>query len=456
MSLEAISPIDGRYSSKTVGLKSFYSEAALIRYRTLVECEYLIALTEVKKLKIRSLTDKDKKAIRSIYEDLSLDDAKRVKEFEATTNHDVKSVEYFIKEKLKALKLEKYTEWIHFALTSEDVNNLSYALMIQESVRDTIVHSLESIADELSVLAKKYKNLSMLARTHGQAASPTTLGKEMKVFAWRLERQIDMIKSHVMLCKFAGATGNYHAHVAAFPFIDWERFSKAFINRLAALRKVKLLHNPLTTQIESHDTAAELFDAVKRANTILISFNQDMWRYISDAWIVQKPKVGEVGSSTMPHKVNPIDFENSEGNLGIANALLAHFSSKLPVSRLQRDLADSTVFRNIGVAFAHGEVAYGALHKGLGKIAVNEIKIKEDLNVHPEVVAEAIQTILRAEGVAMPYEKLKELTRGKRVTMQDISAFIDALDVTVELKKRLKKITPENYIGLASQLVVNK
>lgn len=450
--LEAISPIDGRYAKKTESLKAYFSEAALIRYRTLVECEYLIALTAEKRLRLPKLSVGGKQVIRDFYEKMTLADAEKVKGFEATTNHDVKSVEYFIKDRLRGVKMEKYLEWVHFALTSEDVNNLSYALMIQEAVRDVIAPSLQNITDTLSQFGRQNKNISMLARTHGQSASPTTLGKEFAVFAFRIERQLKQLQDHVMLAKLSGATGNYHAHMAAFPKIDWQAFSKKFIKGLGALRKVPLEHNPMTTQIESHDTAAELFDIIKRANTILVSFDQDIWRYISDAWIVQKPKAGEVGSSTMPHKVNPIDFENSEGNLGLANALFSHFSAKLPISRLQRDLTDSTVFRNIGVAFAHSLLGYDSLLKGMGKVGVNAEKIKEDLNSHPEVIAEAIQTILRAEGVAMPYEKLKDLTRGKKITIEDIAIFIDGLDVTDKLKVRLKKITPENYIGLASNL----
>ncbi|MFA6050190.1 MAG: adenylosuccinate lyase [Candidatus Paceibacterota bacterium] len=450
--LETISPIDGRYAKQTESLGPYFSEAALIRYRTLVECEYLIALVENKSLKLKQLSSKEKQTIRDLYIKMTIESALKVKEYEATTNHDVKSVEYFIKEKLKGEKMGAYLEWVHFALTSEDVNNLSYALLMQESMRDVIIPELKKVQTEFDGFAKRYAKLPMLARTHGQAASPTTLGKEFKVFAFRLERQIEMLESHSMLTKMSGATGNFHAHIASFPSVDWQKFSKDFVKGLSVLRKTKLAINPLTTQIESHDTVAELFDILKRANIILSSANQDIWRYISDSWIVSKPKAGEVGSSTMPHKVNPIDFENSEGNLGIANALLNHFSSKLPISRLQRDLTDSTVFRNVGVAFAHSLLAYKSLLKGFGKISVNEGRIKEDLNAHPEVVAEAIQTVLRVEGVAMPYEKLKELTRGKKVTMEDISVFIDGLEVGEELKKRLKKITPESYIGLAAKL----
>jgi len=450
--LSAISPIDGRYAGQTLELIPYFSEFALIRYRTLMECEYLIALVENKKLNIKPLSQKEKKIIRGFYENMTLEEAMLVKGYEATTNHDVKSVEYYLKEKLKDAKLVSYIEWVHFALTSEDTNNLSYALLMQESIRDVIVPFMTKVEREFEMLAKQHKDLPMLSRTHGQSASPTTLGKEFKVFSWRLSRQIEILRKHVMLTKVSGATGNYHAHIAAFPKVDWATFSSKFIKSLGSLRNVKLEQNPLTTQIESHDTVAEVCDALRRANTVLLSTDQDLWRYISDAWIVQKPKAGEVGSSTMPHKVNPIDFENSEGNFGIANALLTHFSSKLPVSRLQRDLTDSTVFRNIGVAFAHSLLGYKSLLKGLSKIGVSEVKILEDLNSHPEIVSEGIQTILRAEGVAMPYEKLKELTRGKKVTMGDIAVFIDSLEVSLELKKRLKKITPENYIGLAAKL----
>lgn len=443
--IDALSPLDGRYAMKVVSLSSYFSEAGLMRYRALVEGEYLIALSSTPGLGIRKFTEAEKATIRKIC-DLSSSDAESVKDFEATTNHDVKAVEYFLKEKLGKTSLKNEIEWIHFGLTSEDCNNIAYALMLQDGLKNVVIPELEKISSNLSDFAKKYSGLSMLARTHGQSASPTTLGKEFSVFNARLKRQIDALKKFKILAKINGATGNYNAHVSAFPKTDWVGFSKKFIKELG------LEANLLTTQIEPHDTYAELSDNMRRINTILIDFNQDMWRYISDAWIVGVPKKGEVGSSTMPHKVNPIDFENSEGNLGMANAMFNYFSTKLPISRLQRDLSDSTVERNFGSAFGYSMLAYASLLKGLGKIAVSEENIRQALNEHPEVIAEAIQTVLRREKVEMPYEKLKELTRGKKVTMEEFRIFIENLDVSPKVKKELLAFKPENYIGLASKL----
>ncbi len=451
--LEAISPIDGRYRKKVESLKTYFSEAALIQYRTRVEIEYLIALSETKGLNLRALTQAEKTQLINIYKNFTLADAEMVKDKEAITNHDVKSVEYFLKEKLTGTSLEDIVEWIHFALTSEDINNLAYALMLSEAIHNEIIPAMQNLVSIIDGFADANKSVSMLARTHGQSASPTTFGKEMKVFSARLTRQLEQLQSYKILAKLNGATGNYNAHMIAFPKINWTKFTCKFIDKLNQDLTIKLETNLLTTQIESHDTYAELFDIISRFNTILISFNQDIWRYISDNWVSQKPKAGEVGSSTMPHKVNPIDFENSEGNLGLANALFGFFKSKLPISRLQRDLTDSTVVRNMGVALAYSLIAYQSAIKGLSKVSVNETKIKEALYDHPEVIAEAIQTVMRREGKAVPYEQLKELTRGKKITLDDFQKFINELDVNKEVKAELHAISPENYIGIAVQLV---
>lgn len=457
-SLETISPIDGRYREYTEPLADIFSEAGMMRYRILVECEYLIALSEHPDVDLRDFSEEEKSLVRGLSE-LTLENAKIIKSIEQTgyknikaTDHDVKAVEYFMRVQLENTPLKDCLGWIHFALTSEDIDNLAYGLMLSDGIGRVILPLLEKIAAALEQFAKEYKSLSMLARTHGQPATPTTFGKEFKVFAGRLGRQLDQLRSFRVLVKLNGATGNYGAHVAAYPGIDWRQFTKEFIARLSKNRTIMLEPNFFTTQIEPHDTYAELFDLLRRVNIILIDFNQDIWRYISDGWILQKANEGEVGSSTMPHKINPIKFENSEGNLGIANALFGYFSSKLPISRLQRDLSDSTVERNFGVALVHSAVAYSNLLNGLGRIRVDKEKVLEDLNRHPEVVAEAIQTILRREGAAMPYEKLKALTRGKEITMEDLRAFINGLEVPAEAKEELLKITPENYIGLAEQL----
>jgi len=454
--LSSISPIDGRYKKNTGPLAAYFSEAALMKYRVIVEGEYLIALSEARLL--RRLSDKEKKLIRSLY-DLSEKDARTISDIETkgyknikATDHDVKAVEYYLKDKLGQTSLKDVLEWIHFALTSEDTNNLAYGMMLSEATGVVMVPKLREIIKHLKALAKKHAKLPMLARTHGQPASPTTFGKEFNVFAQRLDRGLSHLMSQKILVKLNGATGNYNAHMVAFPKTDWLKFTKKFVASLNKKRMIPLEMNPLTAQIEPHDSYIELFDLFKRINNMLIDLNQDIWRYISDEWIVQKPIEGTIGSSTMPHKINPIKFENSEGNLGLANALFEFFARKLPISRLQRDLSDSTVERNFGAAFAHSLIAYDYLLKGLARISVNKHKVTEVLESHPEVLAEAIQTVLRREGVATPYEKLKELTRGREVTLQDLYDFIDGLEVSGKVKKELKKLTPCNYIGLAEKL----
>lgn len=454
MTKNAINPLDGRYFEKTRSLAQYFSEEGLMKYRVLVEGKYFIALSLSQKTALRKFSPREIKIITNLYEKFSKTSYEEIKKTEATTNHDVKAVEYFIKGKLSKTSLKDCVEWVHFALTSEDTNNIAYALILSDSLENVLAPSISKIISELNVLSNKYKNLPMLARTHGQSASPTTFGKEMSVFSSRLGKQLKNLQNIKIETKLNGATGNYNAHSTAYPKIDWVKFTKDFIVQLNKLktRTFKLEPNLITTQIECHDSYVEIFDSLRRINSILLDFNQDMWRYISDNWIVQKPKAGEVGSSTMPHKINPIDFENSEGNLGLANALFEFFARKLPVSRLQRDLSDSTVERSFGAAFGYSYLACLSLLRGLSKIKVNENKMREDLNAHPEVVTEAIQTILRREGVIMPYEKLKDLTRGKQITLADIRAFIKTLSVNEKIKKELLAITPENYTGLASKL----
>jgi len=460
--LEAISPIDGRYRRHTEPLSEIFSEKGLIKYRIKVEGEYLLLLSEHSQIGTRRFSEEEQGLIRKL-SDVSTEDAEIVKSIETKgyknikpTNHDVKAVEYFIKDKLKGTSLEDSLEWIHFALTSEDVNNFAYGLMLSDGIGEVILPTAKETCKTIEELAQKYKDTPMLARTHGQPASPTTFGKEFKVFASRLKRQLDQLGAYEILVKLNGATGNYDAHHIAYPHMDWVAFTGSFVETFNRERKIKLKPNFVTTQIEPHDTYAELFDNLRRANTILVDFNQDMWRYISDNWISQKPVEGEVGSSTMPHKINPIDFENSEGNLGIANTLLSYFSAKLPISRLQRDLSDSTVERNFGVALGHSLIGYRSVQKGLSKIAVNEAKVVEELEKHPEIISEAIQTILRREGTEMPYEKLKQITRGRKVTLDDFKTFIEGLDVSDNVKEELKQITPTNYTGIASLLVRNQ
>lgn len=456
--LEAISPIDGRYRKTSAALADFFSEGALIRYRIKVETEYLLFLAAADGPALRKITPEEISILRGL---AAAADTALVKKFETegvgttpATNHDVKAVEYFIKDRLKESSMKDALEWIHFGLTSEDVNNIAHSLALADALEKIILPALENLRTALSNLAASHASLPMLARTHGQPASPTTFGKEFKVFEVRLARQAQQLAARALPVKLNGATGNYNAHAAAYPNTDWIEFTRAFAQQLNMGRTVKLEANVFTTQIESHDGLAEMFDNMKRANNVLIDLSQDIWRYISDNWIVQIPKEGEIGSSAMPHKVNPIDFENAEGNLGMANAMFEFFARKLPVSRLQRDLSDSTVERGFGTAFAHSLIAYQALLKGFGKIKVNEDKVREDLRAHPEVVAEAIQTILRREGAAMPYEELKKLTRGKQVTMEDFAKFIDGLSVSDAVKQELKAITPESYTGLAEKLAL--
>ncbi len=456
--LESISPIDGRYRRYTEPLTKFFSEQALMSYRLNIESQYLLALSTHPQIGVRTFTPKEHTLLLNL-PNISVEDAKIIKAIETKgynnikpTNHDVKAIEYFMKEKLKETSLNDSLEWIHFALTSEDVNNISYALMLRDSLEQVLVPKITDVKNTIETFAHQYKDLPLLARTHGQPASPTTFGKEFKVFSSRLERQQEQLSQSTILAKLNGATGNYNAHYAAYPQVDWSQFTTDFINHFNSQHQIKLKSNPYTTQIEPHDTYAELFDNLRRINTILIDFNQDIWRYISDDWITQKPIAGEVGSSTMPHKVNPIDFENSEGNLGLANALFSHFANKLPISRLQRDLSDSTIERNFGTAFAHSLIGYQSTLKGLSKISINEQKVIEELEQHPEIISEAIQTILRRENIPMPYEQLKELTRGKKVTLAGIQQFILNLQISKPLRRELILINPLNYTGIASQL----
>src|SRR3989338_2519471 len=457
--LTAVSSIDGRYRAVAAELTEHFSEFGFIRARLLVETEYLIALSEAGV--VRKLSNEEKAILQQLPH-ISTEEAQIVKKIERegyegipATNHDVKAVEYFIKKRLAGTSLKDISEWTHFALTSEDINSASYGIALRASLQSVILPALGEIQAALAALAKEHSGTPMLARTHGQPASPTTFGKEMRVFEERLKRQMAQL-SRPILVKFAGATGNYNAHVAAMPDVDWREFSRKFVSRLNVGYKIPLELNGFTTQIEPHDTYAELFDNLRRIDTILLDLSQDMWRYISDGWLTQKTKEGEVGSSAMPHKVNPIDFENAEGNLGLANALFTHFSQKLPVSRLQRDLSDSTVERVFGTAFAHSLIGYRSLLKGLGKIDVNAGAMLEALQTHPEAIAEAIQTVLRKEGVEAPYEKIKELTRGRKVTLDDFAQFIDGLYISADVKNRLKALRPENYIGLAEEIAEGK
>ena len=460
--LNLISPIDGRYEKYTKDLSVYFSESASMKYKIFMECEYLIALSENAPIGMRKLSVQEKTIIRNLYKNFSSYDAEIISDIELrghgsikATNHDFKAIEYFLKEKLKKTSLRDVLEFVHFGLTSEDAGNIAYALMLSDSLEHVLLPEISKIISELNMLAKKYKDLPMLARTHGQPASPTTFGKEIRVFSLRLEKRVQDLKNTKIDAKLNGATGNYNALHVAYPKVDWTKFSKKFIegfNKNPKVRSQKLQVNLLTTQIECHDSYVMIFDTIRRINTILIDFNQDMWRYISDGWVNQKPVEGEVGSSTMPHKINPWFLENSEGNLGIANTLFEFFGRKLPVSRLQRDLSDSTVLRNIGTAFGHSLIGFKYLSNQLNRIVVNKEKTLEDLNKHPEVITEAIQTILRREGVPMPYEKLKDLARGKKVTLENIHNFINALEVDDKTKKELLKITPENYTGLASRL----
>ncbi|MDE6440659.1 MAG: adenylosuccinate lyase [Bacteroidales bacterium] len=441
--LSAVSPIDGRYAAQTEALRHYFSEGAFMRYRVRVEVEYFIALSQ---FGVELLADfpADRAAdLRRIYQDFSTDDMLSIKNIEKVTNHDVKAVEYFIKEKLDGMGLGRYKEMVHFGLTSQDINNTSQPLMLKEALHEVVLPELEKVLNLLEEKATEWRGVSMLARTHGQPASPTVLGKELHVFVERLRKQLDQLKAIPFSAKFGGATGNLNAHYVAYPEKDWVGFANRFVNEVLGLDR-----SQTTTQIEHYDNAAAVFDALKRINTICLDLCRDMWMYISMEYFKQKIKEGEVGSSAMPHKVNPIDFENAEGNLGLADAILQHLSAKLPVSRLQRDLTDSTVCRNVGVPLAHMVVSYKSIQKGLNKLVLNRAALEADLQNNWAVVAEAIQTVLRTKGYPNPYEALKHLTRtGEKITQDHIRQFIDGLEIPAELKESLKQIAPDNYTG---------
>ncbi len=442
--LTAISPIDGRYRDKVENLANYFSESALIRYRVMVEIEYFIALCEVPLPQLKGFDTGLFPQLREIYLNFTVEDAQKIKDTEKITNHDVKAVEYFIKDKFDALNLHAYKEFIHFGLTSQDINNTAIPCSFRDAVHDVYYPVVGKLIAKLDELSEEWKEVPMLAKTHGQPASPTRLGKEIKVFTYRLSRQLELLKKVAISGKFGGATGNFNAHHVAFPETDWVDFGNRFLNQ-----KLQLERESYTTQISNYDNFAALFDNLRRINTIVIDLDRDIWTYISMSYFKQKIKAGEVGSSAMPHKVNPIDFENSEGNLGIANAVFEHLSNKLPVSRLQRDLTDSTVLRNIGVPLAHTLIAFKSTLKGLNKLIINKEAIERDLEKNWAVVAEAIQTILRREGYPNPYEALKALTRtNSKITQESIAEFIDTLEVSEELKKQLKQITPANYTGI--------
>jgi adenylosuccinate lyase len=447
--LLAISPLDGRYASKIDYLSQYFSEAALMRYRVLVEVEWLIFLfNEAKLPKTKPFKATELKILRSIYEEFDVINAKRIKEIEKTTKHDVKAIEYFINEQIKGGPIEKYKEFIHFGCTSEDINNLSYACMLRDFMERDYMPLMSGLVQEIYSMGMQYKDLAMMARTHGQPASPTTLGKELINVVARLEREIEMLESSdYLMGKINGAVGNFNAHIVAYPKVDWRDVSKNFVQSLG------LTVNMYTTQIEPHDCYADIFDAVKRLNNIVLDFDRDMWTYISLGYFKQKNVKGEVGSSTMPHKINPIDFENSEGNIGIANALLEHLSAKLPISRMQRDLSDSTVLRNVGTAMCYSILAYRSTLSGLSRSEVNKKAIKEDLKDKWELLAEPIQMVMRKNNIENPYEQLKKLSRGKEMTKASVQKFIKSLKIPVADKNTLLKLSPENYIGLAVDLV---
>ncbi|MGM9862424.1 MAG: adenylosuccinate lyase [Muribaculaceae bacterium] len=441
--LTAVSPIDGRYRSKAQALDAYFSEYALIRYRVRVEVEYFIALCELGLPQLAAITPATRESLRDIYRQFSLDDAQRVKDIESVTNHDVKAVEYFLKEQFDARELQPYKEFIHFGLRSQDINNTSVPMSVAEAVRDVYRPHLVEVIETLESQAAEWADIPMLAKTHGQPASPTRLGKEIAVFAYRLREQLAALDAVKISGKFGGATGNFNAHRAAFPAIDWREFAATFLRDKLGIERERL-----TTQISNYDNLAALFDAMRRINTIILDLDRDMWMYISMNYFKQRIKAGEVGSSAMPHKVNPIDFENSEGNMGISNAILSHLASKLPVSRLQRDLTDSTVLRNVGVPMAHSLIALSSTLKGLGKLLLNRSAIDADLVDAWNVVAEGIQTILRREGYPKPYETLKELTRvNTTITAESISAFIDTLNVSDAVRAELHALTPSTYTG---------
>lgn len=449
--LTAISPVDGRYASKTSALRPIFSEYGLIRYRVIVEIRWLQALAQEAGIpEVPAFSAQANSLLDELARTFSLEDAQRVKDIEKTTNHDVKAVEYLLKEKVAGnAEIAKISEFIHFACTSEDINNLSYALMLHDAREEVLLPIIDRIIGAIRDLAVRYADIPLMSRTHGQPASPTTLGKEMANVVARLRRQREQFANVAILGKINGAVGNYNAHLSAYPDVDWQAFAKNFIEKLG------LQQNPFTTQIEPHDWNAEYFHALIRFNTILLDFDRDVWGYIALGHFKQKTVAGEIGSSTMPHKVNPIDFENSEGNLGIANAILDHLAMKLPVSRWQRDLTDSTVLRTIGTGVAHALIAYESSLKGIGKLEVNEKSLAEELNDNWEVLAEPIQTVMRRYGVEKPYEKLKELTRGKKIDSAAMQAFVDGLDIPADAKARLKAMTPASYIGNADTQAKN-
>ena len=446
--LKNISPLDGRYSKSIETLSDYFSESALIKYRIKVEIEYLIHLSRQKEVKeLDPISDKDIKRFQKIYNSFSIEDAKRVKAIEVATNHDVKAVEYFIREKLEKMKKKRLYPWIHFALTSEDVNNLSYSLMWQDGMRNVFLPQFHEVIKKLNTIAKQFSTTAMLSLTHGQSATPTTFGKELAVFVHRLNRQFEQIKKQQLQGKFGGATGTWAAHYTAYPKMDWLNFSKKFI------RSLGLDPNLVTTQIEPHDSVVESYHSMIRVNNILIDLCRDIWSYVSRGILKQKRVPGEVGSSTMPHKINPIQFENAEGNLGLANSILGHLSNKLPISRMQRDLTDSTTLRNQGIAMGYSYLACKNILKGLKRITVNKPGMKKELNSHWEVLAEAVQTVLRKSGSDNAYEQLKNMTQGETVTSESIIDFVKLLRIPEEDKKRLSELTPEEYIGIAPKLV---
>ncbi|HJM16454.1 MAG TPA: adenylosuccinate lyase [Flavobacteriales bacterium] len=443
-SLTAISPIDGRYNSKTKSLQKYFSESALIKYRIKVEVEYFISLCELPLSQLKEFPSDKFDNLRCLYKDFSIDSAKRIKEIESVTNHDVKAVEYLIKEEFDNLGISQYKEFIHFGLTSQDINNTAVPISIKDAFNDVFIPELTSVLDKLKELSDKWKDIPMLSRTHGQAASPTKLGKEIYVFVERIEKQIELMNNIPFSAKFGGATGNFNAHHIAYPEINWKDFADNFVENSLELKRQQT-----TTQIEHYDNLAALMDSIKRINNIFIDLSRDIWTYVSMDYFKQSIKKGEVGSSAMPHKINPIDFENAEGNLGMANAIYEFLSRKLPISRLQRDLTDSTVLRNIGVPFSHNLISFTSLNKGLGKLVLNEEKLRIDLDNNWAVCAEAIQTILRRESYPNPYEALKDLTRtNSHITQDSLSLFINELDVSEKIKEELKKISPFNYTGI--------
>ncbi|OCH10837.1 adenylosuccinate lyase [Aliivibrio fischeri] len=447
--LTAVSPVDGRYGSKTISLRSIFSEYGLLKYRTVVEVRWLQKLAATQTIaEVATLSAEANQFLDNIAANFNEEDAMRIKEIERTTNHDVKAVEYFLKEKVAEVpELHAINEFIHFACTSEDINNTSHALMLKEARDTVILPEIRNVIDAIKALANEYRDIPLLSRTHGQPASPSTMGKEMANVAYRMERQYKQIEKVEILAKINGAVGNYNAHLSAYPDVDWHKFSEEFITE-----SLGVTWNPYTTQIEPHDYIAELFDAIARFNTILLDFDRDVWGYIALGHFKQKTIAGEIGSSTMPHKVNPIDFENSEGNLGLANAIFSHLAQKLPVSRWQRDLTDSTVLRNLGVGCGYAIIAYTSTLKGISKLEVNRAALEAELDKNWEVLAEPVQTVMRRYGIEKPYEKLKELTRGKRVDGEGMRAFIDGLEIPADDKARLKEMTPANYIGQAIEL----